>query len=115
MQTFLSNGLQFVRDHLDTVIPEVFENFKASHVNTQYGDAEIANVKKWFATNAIPVRMAFSLIPDRFPQITINLAAASEAVQHASLNDYAETLLEAAPAQVVVNGFVPNSYDSETG
>jgi hypothetical protein len=121
IQCFLSDGYEYVRAHPE-VIDEIFENWNKPHIvrrlqNAQ-GHAPTKVIKKWLKTTNIPVVMGFGQFAIKLPCVSVHLAASQEKAGEATylgdsggINSYAPTKEQA----LVVNDFIPASYNQGTG
>jgi hypothetical protein len=110
MYSFLTYGLDYIRAHSE-VIDEIFAYLKDEPYQYQFGDKQIQQIKEWYTTNNIPVKLAFNLTPQDIPCYSIHLAESRELVEGAFFGDYAGEILEDKVPRVIIPEFVPENYD----
>ena len=114
LYSFLSDGLSYIRSHPE-VLDEIFAYYLEPEYATEFGEKSISDIKTWFAENNLPVVLAFQLTAQSIPCYSIHLAESTEFVETAYLSDEGGEIEEDTEPRVIINEFVPVSYDKVLG
>jgi len=87
LQRVIQVGLRYLKDNIDC-LDDIFQYYTCPDMNDDYGQQYIDKIKIWFAETKIPVTQAWSLNPQKIPQISIHLAAEQEDEGKAALGDF---------------------------
>ncbi len=87
LQRVISEGIEIVKNNID-VLDDIFQFYLIEEMADDYGQNYIDNIKTWFTETEIPVVQAWSLDPQRAPQISIHLATEVEDESKAAIGDH---------------------------
>lgn len=87
LHRIIQEGMAIVRQKPE-ILDNIFQYYKCEEMNADYGQPYIDKIKQWFQTTKIPVVQAWSLNPQRAPQISIRLAAEQEDESKAAMGDH---------------------------
>lgn len=82
----IQDGVKILKQNPD-VLDDVFQYYNCPEMINDYGQTYIDNIKTWFVETKIPVVQAWSINPQKVPQIGIKLATEQEDESTAVMGD----------------------------
>jgi hypothetical protein len=83
----IQEGIAILKKNPD-ILDNIFEYYTCPGLDKDYGQNYIDKIKEWFTTTKIPVMQAWSLNPQRVPQIGIKLASEQEDESLVGIGDH---------------------------
>jgi len=87
LHRLIQEGIAIIKQNPD-VLDKVFEYYTCEPMDTDYGAAYVKQIKQWFIETKIPVVQAWSLNPQKAPQISIKLATEQEDETKSAIGDF---------------------------
>lgn len=87
LQRVIKVGLKELRKNPEA-FKDIFCQYMSDEMDTEYGEAYIDSIRKWFMKTKIPVVQSFSFDATKIPSISIHLGVENEDESKASMDDF---------------------------
>lgn len=87
LHRLIQEGIALLKQSPD-ILDDIFEYYRCPEMDNDYGQEYIDKIKAWFVETKIPVVQAWSLNPQRVPQIGIKLAMDQEDESLVAIGDH---------------------------
>ena len=87
LHRIIQEGIAILRQKPE-ILNNIFQYYTCPEMEVDYGEPYIENIKTWFLQTKIPVVQAWSLNPQKVPQISIRLATSQEDESKAAIGDH---------------------------
>ena len=116
LHRILQEGIKILKQNPD-VLDDIFEYYKCDEMELDYGQPYIDNIKKWFVETKVPVVQAWSLNPQKVPQIGVKLAQDQEDESLTAIGDHfgdgEDYTIGVSPSQVQLDIIVMSSKNGD--
>lgn len=87
LHRLIQEGVAHIKNNID-VMDSIFNYYSQPPMDIDYGEAYVQTIKDWFTQTKIPIVQAWSLNPQKAPQISIKLATEAEDENKAAIGDH---------------------------